>query len=271
MPKRRADADHRRFTDEFPSVRVSRFRANGTIDPAKREAVIPFPDGSTKLIGVGHTHLKYGGGWSFFTCPGCAKLAQTLYSIDDRPLCWRCCDAMNIKHRSRYGFGRQERMRAADLHLDQLIAKLETTEPLRLNGAPASQSRRQHNGAHGDPSDYPALVYASAQGGKAKLVYRSHRLTRRMRRSMIVLRLSQLATQNASGSWAQSYTPSAATKQLIDFGPIRRARTPETLERALDQAQDIILTALQSNDPQTRLTAARLMLKTRAARQRGLA
>jgi hypothetical protein len=247
MPKRRADADHRRFTDEFPSVRVSRFRANGTIDPAKREAVIPFPDGSTKLIGVGHTHLKYGGGWSFFTCPGCAKLAQTLYSIDDRPLCWRCCDAMNIKHRSRYGFGRQERMRAADLHLDQLIAKLETTEPLRLNGAPASW------------------------GGKAKLVYRSHRLTRRMRRSMIVLRLSQLATQNASGSWAQSYTPSAATKQLIDFGPIRRARTPETLERALDQAQDIILTALQSNDPQTRLTAARLMLKTRAARQRGLA
>ena len=36
MGKRRADATGRRFTDEFPSVRVSRFRANGTIDPAKR-------------------------------------------------------------------------------------------------------------------------------------------------------------------------------------------------------------------------------------------
>jgi hypothetical protein len=47
MPQRRADATGRRFTDEFPSVRVSRFRANGTIDPAKRTAIIAFPDGST--------------------------------------------------------------------------------------------------------------------------------------------------------------------------------------------------------------------------------
>jgi hypothetical protein len=89
MPKHRADASHRRFTDEFPSVRVSRFRANGTIDPAKRTAIIPFPGGKQKLIAVAHTKLKYGGGWSYFICPKCAKLAQTLYSIDDKPLCWR--------------------------------------------------------------------------------------------------------------------------------------------------------------------------------------
>jgi hypothetical protein len=142
MGKRRADASHRRFTDEFPSVRVSRFRANGTIDPAKRTAIIAFPDGSTKLIGVGHTHLKYGGGWSFFICHRCTKLAQTLYSIDDKPLCWRCCDKLNIRHRGKWGMGREERMRAADLHLDLLIAKLETREPLRLNGAPASWGRQ---------------------------------------------------------------------------------------------------------------------------------
>jgi hypothetical protein len=99
MPKRRADADQRHFLDEFPSVRVSRLRASGVIDPAKRQAVIQFPGGKQKLLNVAHTRLKYGGGWSYFICPGCAKLAQTLYSIDDRPLCWRCCDAMNIKHR----------------------------------------------------------------------------------------------------------------------------------------------------------------------------
>jgi hypothetical protein len=52
MPKRRANANSRRFFDEFASVRVSRLRATGVIDPAKRQAVIPFPDGTNKLIGT---------------------------------------------------------------------------------------------------------------------------------------------------------------------------------------------------------------------------
>jgi hypothetical protein len=39
-------ADTRRFFDEFESVRVSRLRATGVIDPAKRQAVIPFPAAS---------------------------------------------------------------------------------------------------------------------------------------------------------------------------------------------------------------------------------
>ena len=140
MPKRRADADCRRFFDEFASVRVSRFRASGVIDPAKRQAVIPFPGGKQKLLNVAHTRLKYGGGLSYFVCPGCAKLAQTLYTIDGKPLCWRCCDKLNIRHRGKWGMGREERLRTADQQLDRIIAKLETTEPLRLNGAPTSQS-----------------------------------------------------------------------------------------------------------------------------------
>jgi hypothetical protein len=37
--------------------------------------VIPFPKGTKRLMGVAHRRLKYGGGWSFFICPGCA--AQT--------------------------------------------------------------------------------------------------------------------------------------------------------------------------------------------------
>jgi hypothetical protein len=252
MAKRRADADHRRFTDEFPAVRVSRFRANGTIDPAKRTAIIAFPDGSTKLIGVGHTHLKYGGGWSFFICPGCAKLAQTLYSIDDKPLCWRCCDKLNVRHRGKWGMGREERMRAADLHLDQLIAKLETSEPLRLNGAPASW------------------------GGKAQRVYNSRRLTERMRRSMVMLRLSQIASQHAQDAGGldltRAFTPSKdALAAIPELGQVWRATSTERLEQALDAAQSALFKALESNDPRQRLSAARLMLRTRAARQRGLA
>ena len=249
MGKRRADATGRRFTDEFPSVRVSRFRANGTIDPAKRTAIITFPDGSTKLIGVGHTHLKYGGGWSYFICPKCAKLAQKLYSIDDRALCWRCCDKLNVRHRGKWGLGREERVRAADQSLDRLISKLETTEPLRLNGAPASWS------------------------GKAQLVYRSRRLHERMRRRMITLRLSQIASQRANNGGlklTRSFKPRAeALAAIPELGKVWRARSTERLEQALDDAQSALLKALESSDPRQRLIAARLMLKTKQGRERG--
>ena len=249
MGKRRSDADHRRFLDEFPSVRVSRFRANGTIDPAKRTAIIAFPDGSTKLIGVGHTHLKYGGGWSYFVCPKCTKLAQTLYFIDGKPLCWRCCDRLNIRHRGKWGMGREERMRAADLHLDQLIAKLETRERLKLKPAPASWQ------------------------GKAKLVYRSRRLTERMRRRMITLRLHQLASQAANDSGGlnitRAFTPRKDALAIPELEQVWRARTHECLQQALDSVQCALLRALESNDPRQRLIAARILLRTKQGRERG--
>jgi hypothetical protein len=252
MGKRRDDADHRCFLDEFDSVRVSRFRAMGIIDPSRRTAVIPFPNGKEKLLAVAHIRLKYGGGWSYFICPKCARLAQTLYSIDDRPICWRCCDRCNIRHRGKWGMGREERLRAADLHLDQLIAKLETSEPLRLNGAPASW------------------------GGKAQRVYNSRRLTERMRRSLIMLRLSQIASQHAQDAGGlnltRAFTPSKdALTAIPELGQIWRARSTERLEQALDAAQSALFKALESNDPRRRSSATRLMLRTRAARQRGLA
>jgi hypothetical protein len=250
MGKRRADADTRRFFDEFEKVRVSRFRAMGVIDPAKREALIPFPNGKTKLIGVGHVRLKYGGGWSFFVCPKCAKLAGTLHLIEDRPLCWRCCDAMGVKHRSKWGLTRHERRRAADQHLDQIIAKLETREPLRLN-TPASWE------------------------GKAQLVTNSRRLTKRMRRRMITLRLNQLASQqqktnNDGLKLTRAYKPrSDALTAIPELRQVWRANSRERLQQALDKAQITILKALDSDDPNQRLAAARLMLNTKQARERG--
>jgi len=251
MGKRLADADTRRFFEEFEHVRVSRFRASGVIDPAKRQALIPFPNGKTKLIGVGHTHLKYGGGWSFFICPKCAKLAGKLYLIDDAPLCTRCCDKLNIKHASRYAFGREARRRAKDRHLDALIAKLETKEPLRLKPAPSSWR------------------------GKAQQVYNSWNLREAMRRRMIELRLHQIAYQDAreradEDDTMTTHQPYAETKQLIDLTPIWRANSRESLQRALDKAQTIILAALDSDDPQRRMNAAKLMLRTKQARDRGL-
>jgi hypothetical protein len=251
MPKRRADADNRRFFDEFARVRVSRFRAMGVIDPTKSQAVIPFPDGSTKLIGTKHVRFPNGGGWSYFICPKCAKRAATLYLIEDAPRCHKCCDAMNIKHAGSYGFGRDARRKAADKRLDALIAKLETKQSLRLKPAPANWR------------------------GKTRQVYRSHRLQEAMRRRLIELRLNQLAYQQArdyanEDDTLQTHLPVAEAKQLIDLRPIWRANSPETLAQALDKAQVTIIAALESDDPQQRSNAAKLMLRTKQARDRGL-
>jgi hypothetical protein len=250
MGKLRADASTRLFFDQFEKVRVSRFRASGVIDPAKSQAIIPM-GGKEKLIGTSHTWFAKGGGWSFFRCPQCNSRASTLYVISDKPLCVRCCDAMNIKHASKYGFGRDARRKARDRALDALIAKLETNQRLRLKPAPSSW------------------------GGKAQLVYQSHRLQAAMRRRLIELRLEQLAYQQAS-SYAddddtlQTHLPVAEARQLVDLTPIWRANTAETLQLALDAAQITILAALDSDDPTQRLNAAKLLLRTKQARDRGL-
>ena len=107
-----------------------------------------------------------------------------------------------------------------------------------------------------------------------QVAYRSRRLTQRMRRSMIVLRLSQLASQQAKDSGGlditRAYKPRAATLAIPDLKPIWQANSAEQLEQALDKAQVTILEALQSNDMRQQIVAASLLLKTRAARQRGL-
>jgi hypothetical protein len=250
MGKRRSDADGRRFFDEFEKVRVSRFRATGVIDPARREALIPFPNGKTKLISVQHTRLKYGGGWSYFVCPKCGKRAVNLYLIDDAPRCTKCCDALNIKRQAEYGFGRKARLKARDEKLDELIAKLETAMPLRYK----------------TPESWKGL---------ARLVYNSRRLKSARARAMIALRLNQLADQQASErandeDAIKAYQPSEAARQLIDVRPIWRATSSETLQKALDKAQLTILAALNSNDPRQRINAAKLMMRTKNARERGL-
>ena len=97
-----------------------------------------------------------------------------------------------------------------------------------------------------------------------------------MRRRLIELRLGQLASQQASslakdGDTLRTYQPTAeAAKQLIDTKPIWRASSTEQLQQALDAAQVTILAALNSRGPSTRLAAAKLLLRTRQARDRGL-
>ena len=91
MPKRRADADHRRFFDEFECVKIPRLRAMGVVQLDAPHAIIQIGD-RRKLIRLAHSKLANEGSWSFFRCPRCARRCNRLWLIDDRPLCVKCCN-----------------------------------------------------------------------------------------------------------------------------------------------------------------------------------
>jgi hypothetical protein len=249
MGKRRADADHRRFFDEFECVKIPRLRATGVVQLDAPHAIIQVGD-RQKLIGLAHVRFRNGGSWSLFKCPKCACRANRLWLVEDRPLCRHCCEGIGIVHRSKWGFGRHERLRARDQKLDELIVKLDaTTGPLRFNPAPKHWR------------------------GRARLVGNSRRLTARMRRSMTVCRLAMLASQQAAkqgdDGLLRAYQPLAEAARATNIKPIWRATSVEVLQQALDRAQIAILAALDSNDPQQRLAAAKSFLRTKQARERG--
>jgi hypothetical protein len=186
-----------------------------------------------KCIGVAHTKFPNGGSWSYFVCPRCGGRKKKLWLVDDAPRCLSCCWSLGVRYRSAYGFGRSERLRERDRYVDRV-------QDRRLRG-------------------------------------RKRRLTMTMRRSMIVCRLAQLAHQQKAkdGSdeplpFMRAYQPrKTATEAIPDLKRLWKAQTTEALEQALDKAQIAILDALQSDDMGVRIIAASLMLRTRAARQRG--
>ena len=238
MPKRGIDAHGRVFFDELVSLTASRLRATGAIRMEDRQGVIAFADEDhggerRKCIGVAHTKFPNGGSWSYFICPRCGGRKKKLWLVDDAPRCLSCCWSLGVRYRSAYGFGRSERLQERDRYLDRVQAR-------RLRG-------------------------------------RKRRLTVTMRRSMIVCRLAQFAHQQKvqDGSdealqFLRNYQPrKAAIETIPDLKRLWTAPSTEALEQALDQAQRAILDALQSDDIRKRMIAARLMLKTRAARERG--
>jgi hypothetical protein len=111
----------------------------GVVQLDAPHAIIQLGD-RQKLIGLAHTKFRNGGSWSLFRCLKCARRANRLWLIEDRPLCAKCCNGLNIWHRTKWGFGRRERLTAKDKVLDELIAKLE--RPRRC-----ASIRRQNIGA----------------------------------------------------------------------------------------------------------------------------
>jgi hypothetical protein len=249
MPKRGSDADSRIFFDELVSLGVSRLRATGTTRLEDRQAVIPF-GGRMKLVGVAHTVFKNGGSWSYFRCPKCGGRAKKLWLVDDAPRCANCCWLLGVRYRSAYAFGRTDRLRERDRRVDKLQAMLEGG-PLRLKPVPPNWGDRRLD--------------------------RRIRLTWAMQRARIVTRLAQIAYEYAQSSkpdkplpFLNAYKPrSDAIAAIPDLKSVWRSRSTEELEQALDNAQAVILQALESKNLRTRLSAAKLMLRTREARQRG--
>ena len=162
----------------------------------------------------------------------------------------KCCWSLGVRYRASYGFGRTARLRERDRRVDKLQAMLEGG-PMRFKPVPPNWGNRRLD--------------------------RRNRLTWALQRARIATRLAQLAYQQQQSSeqreplpLLRAYKPSAAAIAAIpNLKSLWRSKSIEDLESALDKAQSTLLEALQSNDPQTRLRAARLMLRTREARQRG--
>jgi hypothetical protein len=249
MPKRGIDADSRIFFDQLVSVGVSRLRATGAIRLEDRQALVPFGD-RNKLIGVDHSVFPNGGSWSYLVCPKCGRRAKRLWLVDDAPRCRHCLEKLGVRYRSAYGFGRTERLRERDRRVDRLQAMLEGG-PMRVKPVPPNWGNRRLD--------------------------RRNRLTAALQRARIATRLALIAYQEQQKSephealpLLRAYKPRAAAIETIpNLKSLWWARSTEDLEQALDTAQSTILEALQSTDPQTRLSAATLMLRSRQARERG--
>jgi hypothetical protein len=155
-----------------------------------------------------------------------------------------------VRYRASYGFGRTERLKERDRRIDKLQAMLEGG-PMRLKPPPPKWGARRLD--------------------------RRIRLTWTLQRARIATRLAQIAYQHQQSTkpdeplpLLRGYKPRAAAIEAIpNLKSLWRAKSTEDLEIALDKAQSIILRALQSDDFRTRLSMAKLMLRTREARQRG--
>ena len=250
MAKRGIDADRRVFFDQLISVGVSRLKATGVIRLEDRQAIIPFGE-QNKLIDVAHTKFPNAGSWSYFVCPRCGGRRKKLWLLDDAPRCRRCLEKLGVRYRSAYGFGRTARLRERDRRVDRLQAMLEGG-PMRFKPVPPSWGNRRLD--------------------------RRHNLTWALRRARIATRLAQIAYQHQQSSeqhgpsllLLRAYKPLACAIEAVpDLKALWRAKSTEDIQIALDNAQSAILGALESDDPRMRMIAARLMLKTRQARERG--
>lgn len=80
--------------DDLPAISASRLRALRAITPLLKTITIELGERTDRfVVDLAHTHFPNGGGWSYFICPSCARLARTLRLLEGRLVC-RTCDGL---------------------------------------------------------------------------------------------------------------------------------------------------------------------------------
>ena len=96
--------------DDLPSLKVSRLRASGVINPLMDKVEVEI-GGHKGEVGLWHMFFPNDGSWSYFLCPTCSRRCQTLRLYDGRFVC-ASCDGLRLRcHLSDKG-PRIERLRA---------------------------------------------------------------------------------------------------------------------------------------------------------------
>jgi hypothetical protein len=116
----------RRYTDDLPSVSISRLRAEGVITGETTKFLVKLGD-VEQVFGVTLRKFPCGGSWSFFTCR-CGRRARVLRSFNGAILCRYCLIDRGVRPR---GDPLSVRQRAAR-SVPRLLAMLNSDPPLRL-------------------------------------------------------------------------------------------------------------------------------------------
>ena len=250
MGKRRADADSRRFFDEFEKVSVSRLRAHRDHRSGQASGADPVPQRNHKAHRHGPRPFPQWRRVQLLRLPQMRQARPQALSDRRRAALHQMlrCDEHQARDPVRFRPGGAQ-AGAATSSSTSSSPSSKPTEPLRLH-TPASwqgaakrvyRSRQPHR-TYAPPDDHP-----QAQAAR-------HPANQGQRRPQHNPRLQA----HASGAGGHP-----------DLAQVWKARTHERLQQALDKAQVAILKALESDNPQLRITAAKLLLNTKQGRERG--
>ena len=167
MGKRRADAAHCRFTDEFPSVRVSRLRANGTIvrPSAPRSSRSPTARGSSSTSRTSTLSTAADG-------PSSSALAAPSSPKSSTPstASRSAGDAVTSSTSGIAANGAWAARSACEppIKVSPAHQQARNAEPLRLNGAPASWGGKAQFVYNRTPHRVHAAPHDHAQAQSAR-------------------------------------------------------------------------------------------------------
>jgi hypothetical protein len=96
----------------------------GVVTAEMTRVVIDLPVGQVE-VGLSLVKFPNGGSWSLFRCPACDQKGRTLWLLEGRLVCRRCCQARGVRHRC----STMSRMQRAKHRIPKLRAKLEGPSP----------------------------------------------------------------------------------------------------------------------------------------------